>query len=96
MNAGCTLLHKGGHKRRNELKNYRPISLVNTVGKVFSGVLNERLCKWIERVGVLGEEQNGFRVDRRAEDNMFVVNELMERKKDGKKLYLGFIDIEKA
>ena len=45
------------YKSKNELKNYRPIALVNTIGKVFCGVLNERLCKWIERVGVLGEEQ---------------------------------------
>ena len=92
-----TLLHKGGYKSKNELKNYRPIALVNTVGKVFSAVLNDRLCKWVERAGVLGEEQNGFRVDRRAEDNMFVVNEMIEEKKrDGGKLYLGFLDIEKA
>ena len=92
-----TLLHKGGYKRKDELKNYRPISLVNTVGKIFSAVLNERLRKWIEGHRVLGEEQNGFRVDRRAEDNMFIVNELIERKrKDGSKVYLGFLDIEKA
>ena len=65
-------MHKGGYKSENELKNYRPVALVNTVGKVFYTVLIERLCKWIERVGVLGEKQNGFRVDRRAED-MFVV-----------------------
>ena len=77
----------------NELKNYRPIALVNTVGKVFNAVL----CKWIGRAGVLGEEQNGFRVDRRAEDNMFVVNEMIVKKrKDGGKLYLGFLDLEKA
>ena len=86
-----------GYKSRNQLKNYRPIALVNTVGKVFCAVLKERLCKWIERVGVLGVEQNGFRVDKRAEDNVFVVNEMIERKKnDGCKLYLGFLDIEKA
>ena len=42
-----------------------------------------RLCKWIERAGVLDEEQNGFRVDRRAEDNLFVVNEMIEKKKLG-------------
>ena len=91
------LLHKGGHKNRKELRNYRPIALVNTVGKVFCAVLNERLCKWIERARVLGEEQNGFRVDRRAEDNMFIVNELIEsKKKSGGKLYIGFLDIEKA
>ena len=57
----------------------RQIALVNTVGKVFSAVLNDRLRKWIERAGVLGEEQNGFRVDRKAADNMFVVNEMIEK-----------------
>ena len=46
---------------------------------------------------VLGEEQNGFRIGRRAEDNIFVLNEMMERKRsEGRKLYLGFLDIEKA
>ena len=92
-----TLIHKGGYKSKQELKNYRPIALANTVSKVFSGVLNERLCKWIERERVLGEEQNGFRVDRRAEDNIFVVNELIEKKRrERSKLYLCFLDIEKA
>ena len=92
-----TLLHKGGHKSKKELRNYRPIALTNTVGKIFSAVLNERLCKWIERNRVLGEEQNGFRIGRRAEDNIFVLNEMIERKRsEGRKLYLGFLDIEKA
>ena len=46
---------------------------------------------------MLGEEQNGFRVNRTAENNMYVVNEMIEKKrKDGEKLYLGFLDIEKA
>ncbi|MPC56872.1 hypothetical protein E2C01_050838 [Portunus trituberculatus] len=31
-------------------------------------MLNERLCKWIERAGVLGEEHNSFCMDKRAED----------------------------
>ena len=92
-----TLLHKGGYKSKNELKNYRPIALGNTVGKVFSAVLNKRVCEWIERTRVLGEEQNGFRKDRRAEDNVFVISELIEGKKGSReKLYLGFLDIEKA
>ena len=55
---------------------------MNTVGKVFCAVLNERLCEWIEKVGVLGEEQNGFRVDKRVEDNVFIVNEIIARKKN--------------
>ena len=36
-------MHKGGYKSKNELKSYRPIALINTVGKVFSAVLNGRL-----------------------------------------------------
>ena len=40
-----TLLHKEGYRSKIELKNYRPIALVNTVGKVFCAVLNDRLCK---------------------------------------------------
>ena len=61
---------------------------MNTVSKVFSAVLNERLCEWIERTKVLGEEQNCFHKGRRTEDNMFVVNELIERRKSyGDKLF---------
>ena len=60
-------------------------------------MLNERLSEVIERNKVMGEEQNGFRKDRRGEDNMFVVNEVIGRaRKDGRKKYLAFLDIEKA
>lgn len=40
-----TLIHKGGHK--GEL-NYISKALVNTIDNVFSVVLHERLCNWIE------------------------------------------------
>ena len=59
--------------------------------------MNERLKNWIESNSILGEEQNGFRVGRRAEDNIFILSEIIERKKrDGDKVYMGFLDIEKA
>lgn len=44
-------------------------------------VLNNRLCEWTESAKVLGEEQNGFHMDRREDDNVFIVNELIERGK---------------
>ena len=92
-----TLIHKGGRKSRKEIRNYRPIAVCDTVCKIFCGVLNERLSEVIERNKVMGEEQNGFRKDRRGEDNMFVVNEVIGRaRKDGRKKYLAFLDIEKA
>ena len=86
-----------GNKSKKEIKNYRPIAVCDTVCKIFCGVLNERLCEVVERNRVMGDEQNGFRKDRRGEDNMFVVNEVIERaKKDGRKKYIAFLDIEKA
>ena len=44
-----------------------------------------------------GESQNGFRKARRGEDNMYVLGELIERlKRDAKRMYIAFLDIEKA
>ena len=92
-----TLIHKGGNKSKKEIKNYRPIAVCDTMCKIFCGILNERLSEIVERNKVMGEEQNGFRKDRRGEDSMFVVNEVIERaRKDGRKKYLAFLDIEKA
>ncbi len=91
------LLHKGGHKSKKELKNYRPIALADTVGKIFCGILNERMKEAVESMKVMGEEQNGFRVDRRGEDNMYVVKEMIEMmKRENKCGYMAFLDIEKA
>ncbi|KAF2347002.1 Reverse transcriptase domain [Trinorchestia longiramus] len=91
------LLHKGGHKSMKELKNYRPIALADTVCKIFCGILNERMKHVVEELGVMGEKQNGFRRDRYGEDNLFVVSEIIERKrKENKNMYLAFLDIEKV
>ena len=59
-------LHKGGSKSKQLLKNYRPISLVNTVGKIFSYILNYSFKRVCEIYNILGEEQNGFRKDRKG------------------------------
>ena len=91
------LLHKGGHKSKKELKNYRPIALNDTVGKIFCMCLNERVREPIEGNGVLGEEQNGFRMNRRGEDNMFIVREMIEMcNRECRKGFFAFLDIEKA
>ena len=91
------LQHKGGYKSKLLLKNYRPISLTITMGKLFANIISSRLVEWIERNEIIGEEQNGFRPDRRATDNIFTVNEIIDKKlKEKKKVYICFLDIEKA
>ena len=42
-------------------------------------ILNNRLKMACEEGRVLGEEQNGFRVDRRGEDNIYVIREIVEK-----------------
>ena len=46
---------------------------------------------------VLSEKQNGFRVGRQGEDNMFILRVLMERcKRENRRGYFAFLDIEKV
>ena len=55
------------------LQNYRPITLDNTVGKIFCYVLNERVKFISDRYGMIGEEEDGFRKDRRDKDNLYII-----------------------
>ena len=44
-----------------KIENYRGITLLSIVGKAFVSILNERLTRWMEKVGTVVEEQAGFR-----------------------------------
>ena len=41
--------------------NYRGISLLSIVSKVFTGILNKRLYTWAEQEENISKEQAGFR-----------------------------------
>ena len=51
------LVHNGGSKK--ELKNYRPVAIINVVCKLFMMVLRERINGWVEESGMLGDIQGG-------------------------------------
>ena len=59
-------LYKDGDVRNPD--NYRGITLLSVVGKVYASVLNARVMKWCEKNGVLSEEQAGFRPGRSTVD----------------------------
>ena len=42
----------------------------------------ERIDKWTEDSGMLGEIQGGFRRGRRTEDNMFMLERLIESEQE--------------
>ena len=87
------------HKKRDmtECGNYRGISLVVHAGKIVLKIVARRLRDYCERLGILPEEQCGFRPNRSTTDTMFVIRRLQElARKKRIPLYVCFIDITKA
>ena len=89
------VLHK--KKDRTECGNYRGISLVAHAGKILLKIIARRLSDYCECVGILPEEQCGFRPNRSTIDMMFVIRRLQElARKKRIPLYVCFIDLTKA
>ena len=89
-----SLFQKGD---REDPGNYRGITLLNVVGKLFNKVLNYRLLQWLKEHNKLSESQAGFRFDRSCVDNIFILNEVIQgRHQEGKKTFCFFLDIKKA
>ena len=77
--------------------NYQSISLLSIFSKVYSSVLNTRLSNYSEAVGILNEEQNGFRKGRSCEEHAFVLSNVIRLRLDEKRnTFVSFIDFEKA
>uniref|UniRef100_UPI003AF4937F reverse transcriptase family protein n=2 Tax=Thiolapillus sp. TaxID=2017437 RepID=UPI003AF4937F len=95
-NAIIVPIHKSGDK--NDPDNYRGISLLSILGKVFAHILNKRLSWWQEVNNKIVEEQSGFRTGYCTMDNVFVLYAIVQRyliKKSGK-VYVCFVDFKKA
>ena len=88
-------LHKKGSI--NEENNYRGITLLSTLGKLFTRVINNRLSQWAEEYSVYIEAQAGFRSGMGTVDNIFVLHGLIcHILNQEKHLYCAFVDFTKA
>ena len=88
-----TLYKKKGE--RNDCNNYRGISLLSIVGKVFARVILMRLQKLAERI--YPESQCGFRAGRSTIDMIFSLRQLQEKcREQHMALCIAFIDLTKA
>ena len=87
-------LHKSGSK--GDPNNYRGISLINSLPKIFNAILNNRLTKFIDCN--LSNNQFGFRENHRTSDSIFILKSLINKyiHKEKKKLYICFVDLRKA
>ena len=80
-----------------DVNNYRGITLLSCLGKLFSAAINSRLTKFVEDRKIIGEEQAAFREGYSTLDHAFVLNELINLYlHENKRLYCCFIDYQKA
>ncbi len=90
------LLHKKGSK--TEPLNYRGISLLSCVSKLFTAVLNKRLLAYVIDKKILSENQLGFVPGNRTSDAHIILQNLIQKYcyKQNKRLYSCFVDFSKA
>ena len=87
------------HKKASldEVNNYRGITLINIMSKIYSHLLNNRLLKWAENNEKLSECQFGFQKNKSTVDCIFIFHALISKVlSNGEKLYCCFIDYQKA
>ena len=88
-------VHKKGSE--NEPDNFRKITVMSAIGKLFESILNTRLVQRNITLKIDDEHQFGFKNDRRTTDNIFILNAIIERQKYKRKpLYVCFVDFTKA
>ena len=81
----------------NDPQNYRPITILSCMGKLFTSILNLRLGLYLDQFLLLKENQSGFRKGYSTIDSIFTLHLLFELcKQRKKKLFCAFIDFAKA
>ena len=77
--------------------NYRGITLLSCLGKLFTSILNLRLTKFFNLNCLIGKEQAGFRASYSTTDHVFVLKCIIDiYLQQNRRLYCGFIDYKKA
>jgi len=87
------LIYKKGDPMN--LKNYRPISLLSNLYKLFTKILTNRITEQLEKHQ--GKDQAGFRPGRSTVGHIYTLNQIIEKCNEyNTPLYMTFIDFEKA
>ena len=90
-------LHKKGDVHNPD--NYRGITLLCALCKVFTNILSRRLRTWMELEEKISDEQAGFRTNYSTIDHIFTLHSIVTKHVYGDrrgKLYVAFVDYRKA
>ena len=93
--AKITPLHKGGQK--NQINNYRPISLLPLPGKLIEKIVHKRITLYLDEHEILNTNQNGFRSKHSTQDTVAKFTDDIAMNINNNKCTLAtFIDFRKA
>lgn len=88
-------IYKSGDK--NNLANYKPISILTTLSKILEKLLNNRLIKFLNKNNIISNHQYGFRAGMSTEDAVVDLLEHITKQLDqGLKCVGIFLDLRKA
>ena len=88
------------YKKKGDIydpNNYRGITLLSCLGKLFTSCLNSRITKYFYDNEKIGYEQAGFRPEFSTLDHIFTLHTVIEYYKcKSKRIYCAFVDYSKA
>ena len=88
-------LHKG--KSKDDPNNYRPISVLSTITKVFEKIVYQQLLDYLNENNILSEKQSGFRsLHSTATALLHATNEWLYNIDQGRLNGVVFLDLAKA
>ena len=88
-------LHKGGSTQ--DLKNFRPISLLSIFDKIIEKIMHKRLYHFLEQNNILFENQFGFRKNNSTSYALMEITQKIKESVEKGKFGCGiFIDVRKA
>ena len=81
----------------NTVSNYRGLSLLDSVYKIFTGLILSRLNSWLECHNIINEYQAGFRKNYSTVDNLFNLTSIVNLNfYQEKRTYAFFVDFSAA
>ena len=89
-------IHKKGDVQNPD--NYRGISLLSSLGKLFTKIINKRLNSWADSNNKIFENQAGFRKGKSSIDQIYILQSIVSKyltKKKGR-FYSVYVDFAKA
>ena len=94
--AILTPILKSGPKM--DPSNYRGISILSCLGKLYTAILNKRLMKYAIERGILKPEALGFVAGNRTSDAHLIIHSLIQRycHQENRKIFSCFVDFSKA